>query len=153
MIQIKRGKAATWKKLKTPLAAGQPGYDKDSHKLKIGDGETLWDKLPDATGIRSEEVLTSESIADELTIFTYGTKNPTSSTKGKVYLQQFDGAIETDYVVETGKNLNYFFRKWNSGFIECWGTGDIPSKVDDLLEKTIFKVKTNDYFEVKGFWK
>ena len=29
MIQIKRGKTANWKKQTTPLADGQPGYDKD----------------------------------------------------------------------------------------------------------------------------
>jgi hypothetical protein len=35
MIQFKRGKTSSWYSQKTPLAEGQPGYDKDKHKIKI----------------------------------------------------------------------------------------------------------------------
>lgn len=152
MIQFKRGSTESWKKLKKPLAAGQPGYDRDKHKLKIGDGESLWEKLPYA-GITEEEVLSEESKANETTIFTYGSEEPNASTKGKVYLQQFEGAVETDYVIKTGRDVNYFFRKWNSGFIECWGKGQVPTSAKNLIKTIIFDTKIDDYFEIKGFWK
>ena len=57
MIQIKRGKTKNWRKLKKVLAVGQPGYDKNKHKLKVGDGETLWKELPYASGLFAEEIL------------------------------------------------------------------------------------------------
>lgn len=153
MIQIKRGSSTKWKNCKTPLANGQPGYDKTKHKLKVGDGVTKWPDLPYASGLFEEEILEESSKATNDTLFTYGTSTPSSTTKGKVYLQKFDGAIEADFVVETGRNVNYFYRKWNSGFIECWGSGNIPSSIDNKVKTTIFKVTTSNYFEVKGFWK
>lgn len=32
-----------------------------------------------------------------------------------------------DYVVEQGSNSNGTYRKWNSGFCECWGSASISS--------------------------
>ena len=46
MIQFKRGKTSTWNSSSVKLAPGQPGYDKEKHELKIGDGEHLWPELP-----------------------------------------------------------------------------------------------------------
>ena len=40
MIQIKRGTTKNWRKYNLRLLAGQPGYDKDKQKIKIGDGVT-----------------------------------------------------------------------------------------------------------------
>ena len=42
MIQLKRGKTDSWRKNRTKLSAGQPGYDKEKHKIKVGDGEHTW---------------------------------------------------------------------------------------------------------------
>ena len=50
MIQIKRGSTKSWQDTEVKLASGQPGYDKDTHQLKIGDGETLWADLPSIGG-------------------------------------------------------------------------------------------------------
>lgn len=153
MIQFRRGKTASWQKNKTKLADGQPGYDKERHKLKIGDGEHLWEDLPDVSGLRAEEVLAKESKATNSTLFTYGTQPPSILTKGEIYLQQFEGEAEADYVVYTGKNLNYFYRRWNSGFIECWGKGTIPESINNEFKSIVFNTKTGDYYEIKGFWK
>jgi hypothetical protein len=153
MIQIRRGKTASWQKNKTKLADGQPGYDRELYKLKIGDGKHLWDELPDASGLRADEILAEESEATKSTIFTYGTQPPTLTTKGEIYLQQFEGGAEADYVIEIGKNLNYFYRKWNSGFIECWGKGTIPESINNEFDTIIFSTQIGDYFEIKGFWK
>jgi hypothetical protein len=175
MIQFKRGKALTWHAQKTPLADGQPGYDKDRHKLKIGNGKDLWDDLPDASGLRLDDIISSEEEAkiktrakaalnpiasllaksfnlEDRTIFTYGTALPDDDTVGQIYLQQFEGAIERDYIIDFGRNINYFYRKWNSGFMECWGKGEIPDKIEDLFTSTIYKQKSSEYFEIRGYW-
>jgi len=45
-VQFRRDDAAGWA-LKNPLLAkGEPGYETDTRKLKIGDGVTLWTALP-----------------------------------------------------------------------------------------------------------
>ena len=45
-IQLKRGTAARWFELNPILAAGEPGFEYDTKKLKIGDGSTAWMDLP-----------------------------------------------------------------------------------------------------------
>lgn len=44
-IQLHRGLAATWAAHNPILAYGEPGFEKDTYKLKIGDGVTEWNSL------------------------------------------------------------------------------------------------------------
>lgn len=44
-FQLRRGLAATWAKVNPILAYGEPGFEKDAYRLKIGDGETAWNDL------------------------------------------------------------------------------------------------------------
>jgi hypothetical protein len=46
MIQFKRGTTDSWNNLNPVLRAGQPGYNKDENKIKIGDGTSRWTELP-----------------------------------------------------------------------------------------------------------
>lgn len=45
-IQFKRGLAASFVLTNPVLAAGEPGYETDTGKFKIGDGVTAWNSLP-----------------------------------------------------------------------------------------------------------
>jgi hypothetical protein len=45
VIQFKRGSSQRWKELNPVLAVGEPGYDIDKGRLKIGDGITPWNDL------------------------------------------------------------------------------------------------------------
>lgn len=45
MIQFKRGNAEDFKTKNPVLAAGQPGFEKDTGKLKIGNGQSAWNSL------------------------------------------------------------------------------------------------------------
>ena len=44
-IQIRRDSAADWTTENPTLADGQPGYETDTGRLKIGDGSTAWTSL------------------------------------------------------------------------------------------------------------
>jgi hypothetical protein len=44
-IQLRRGKAAFWADENPILHPGEPGYETDTKKLKVGDGETHWNEL------------------------------------------------------------------------------------------------------------
>lgn len=144
MIQLKRGSTESWKKLKKPLAAGQPGYDKDKHRLKVGDGETLWEKLK-AVGLSKEEILDSEQNAklrlkedpESLAIMTYGSEDPDKNTVGELYLQHYEAEPEVDYVVKSGVDGIWYYRKWHSGRAECCGTHQVKASVNTKLE-TLF---------------
>lgn len=44
--QLKRGTAQRWLEVNPILRQGEPGYETDTGKLKIGDGMTPWQRLP-----------------------------------------------------------------------------------------------------------
>jgi hypothetical protein len=53
-IQLRRGTAANWTTNGTVvLAAGEPGFETDTGKFKVGDGSTQWTSLPYAGGLES----------------------------------------------------------------------------------------------------
>ena len=128
MIKFRRGSTKSWRSAKTKLESGQPGYDKDKHKIKIGDGEKLWADLPYASGLFAEEILDSEANAktkkandtENTTLITYGTAVPDEATVGQIYLQQTDDEPEVDYVIEAGINVGWSYQKWKHGFAKCW---------------------------------
>jgi hypothetical protein len=47
-FKVRRGLAEVWAQHgdRVILAEGEPGYELDTHRLKIGDGKNVWNKLP-----------------------------------------------------------------------------------------------------------
>jgi hypothetical protein len=45
-LQLKRGKAKAWWTQNPILKCGQPGFETDTYKVKVGDGVTRWNSLP-----------------------------------------------------------------------------------------------------------
>ena len=45
-FKVKRGTAARWEELNPILNPGEPGFEMDTFKLKIGNGSTPWKELP-----------------------------------------------------------------------------------------------------------
>lgn len=45
-FQLRRGLSSTWKKNNPILERGEPGFEIDKFRLKIGDGSTPWKELP-----------------------------------------------------------------------------------------------------------
>ena len=142
MIQIKRGNTSNWRLQTSKLASGQPGYDKNKHKIKIGDGENLWKDLPYASGLFDYEILNSEETAktrktadaEDGTVITYGTDVPDKDTVGKLYLQYYDTEPETDYVVEYGVDGIWTYQKWHSGIARCWCILKVDTEVQEAFE-------------------
>lgn len=44
--QLRRGLSTTWTERNPILAYGEPGFEKDTYRLKIGDGVAPWNDLP-----------------------------------------------------------------------------------------------------------
>lgn len=49
-IQYRRGLASEWTAANTVLAVGEPGYETDTGKFKVGDGSTAWNSLAYSSG-------------------------------------------------------------------------------------------------------
>lgn len=61
VLQLKRGTAARWMEVNPILAAGEPGFEYDAKRLKIGDGNTAWNDLP---YVGSEEILCTDTYTE-----------------------------------------------------------------------------------------
>lgn len=57
---FKRGKAASWAEQNITLGPGEPGFEIDTGKLKVGNGTTAWNDLPYL--VDKEEILENVSI-------------------------------------------------------------------------------------------
>ena len=44
-FQLRRGTKEAWERVNPTLAYGEPGFEKDTYRLKIGNGETAWNDL------------------------------------------------------------------------------------------------------------
>ena len=53
-IQYRRGLASEWVSVNPILAEGEPGYEKDTGKFKVGNGINYWNDLPYSSGIQGE---------------------------------------------------------------------------------------------------
>lgn len=45
-IKMRKGTAAAWASANPVLSAGEPGFETDTKKLKLGNGSTAWNSLP-----------------------------------------------------------------------------------------------------------
>ena len=66
-FKVRRGQSQVWADINPILAEGEPGYELDTHRLKIGDGEKSWNELPYIGGSSTEipelqEYVTKEEI-------------------------------------------------------------------------------------------
>ena len=68
-IQYRRGLASEWTAANTVLAVGEPGYETDTGKFKVGDGSTAWISLPYSSG-PAGPILPTFSYQGALAIFT-----------------------------------------------------------------------------------
>ena len=149
MIQFRRGNSASWKKTELKLASGQPGYDKDKHKIKVGDGESLWKDLPYASGLSAKEILDSEQEAkarystdnDDKTLITFGTELPDEQTVGTLYLHQSN----TDFITETGIIDGWVYQIYNSGIMCCYGNFKVSLDIIDSIEGTGLYCDSSDF--------
>ena len=146
MIQFKRGETKNWRKQKNPLAAGQPGYDKIKHKLKIGDGKSSWGDLPYVSGLSEKDIFNSEKDAktrsksdpEDTAIITYGTEDPDKDTVGQLYLQYYNADPEVDYVVSSGVNGIWTYQKWNSGIAKCFCSFEHATSLQSAVGNTLY---------------
>ena len=54
-IQYRRGVAADWTSFNPTLALGEPGYETDTGKFKVGNGSTAWNSLAYASGTQGPQ--------------------------------------------------------------------------------------------------
>lgn len=74
LFQTRRDTAANWTSANPTLSAGEPGYETDTGKLKIGDGSTAWTSLayfritPNLQSVTSSATVTPTFLNDQVNI-------------------------------------------------------------------------------------
>lgn len=79
-IQFKRGTAAAWTTANPVLTQGEPGYETDTGKLKIGDGLTHWVSLLYYPTTYSEEWIQQNSTFTYVSTTQFSTANDVTSS-------------------------------------------------------------------------
>lgn len=66
VIQFRRGDSVTWIEKNPLLESGEPGYETDTRKWKIGDGTSYWIDLPYSKVSSISDVLDISATANEI---------------------------------------------------------------------------------------
>lgn len=128
-IQLRRGTAASWTSSNPVLTQGEPGYETDTGRLKIGDGLTHWVSLSYYPSIYSEEWIqqnatfsyvsgTKFSTAGNVTeSYPVGIRVRATVTAGTIY-----GTV-TDSISSGSPTLTTVTVLWDSGTLDSGLSG------------------------------
>ena len=100
-FQVKRGTAARWEELNLILNPGEPGFEMDTFKLKIGNGSTPWKELPYVTDVDISKYITIEDIINGDVILPVATEAIrgvvlSSTAKNEISVDPTDGSMEVN---------------------------------------------------------
>lgn len=84
VIKLRSGTATQWTTANPTLAAGEPGFETNTKKLKIGDGTTAWTSLAYASGGGGGGLTVSETA-------------PTSPEVGSMWFSSSEGKTYVYY--------------------------------------------------------
>jgi len=137
-IQFRRGAASAWTSADTTLSAGEPGFETDTGKFKVGDGSLSWTALPYAAGLESLRLqdltnvsATAPTNGQVLTWDTAGsTWQPATPSGG--------GAVNIDDLLDvnvvgtpsTGQVLKWDGTFWTNGTDDAGGGGSTSELVN-----------------------
>ena len=100
-FQVKRGTAARWEELNPILNPGEPGFEMDTFKLKIGNGSTPWKELPYVNDVDISKYITIEDIINGDVILPVATETTrgavlSSTDVNEISVDPADGSMEVN---------------------------------------------------------
>ena len=100
-FKVKRGTAARWEELNPILNPGEPGFEMDTFKLKIGNGSTPWKELPYVNDVDISKYITIEDIINGDVILPVATKTMRGAVlkkkkKNEISVDPTDGSMEVN---------------------------------------------------------
>ena len=89
-FRLKRGLAEKWQELNLVLDPGEPGFELDTYRLKIGDGQTAWNDLPyiGYNGVNEDGDIVVDTVLSNTSL------NPIANKPVKVALDRLETLIE-----------------------------------------------------------
>ena len=156
LIQLRRGTASEWTSANPVLALGEPGWERDTGRLKIGDGGTAWTSLPYVTAADFLALSdTPNSYAGAAAKAVVVKADATGLMFGTVAAGGYGGAAT--FVAGEVTVPAPWVKPWSS-IVALPQSAPIPSGqlyVDpaDIVEGVSFKIKSSDVTDTRGvFW-
>jgi hypothetical protein len=160
LIQFRTGTAAAWTSANPILASGEPGFESDTGKQKIGDGATAWTSLVYASSLPSDVVGIQDLYIPASAMWPRTTNGCAALTKAELATSLIN--IQTLDFDQTTQEFAQFTvvlpRKYNNGTITAvvyWtassGSGDVQWGIsggaysnDDALTVALGTAQTTD---------
>ena len=128
-FQVKRGTAARWEELNLILNPGEPGFEMDTFKLKIGNGSTPWKELPyvndiDIANVQPDWNQNDETAADYIKNRPFYTGNPVETVLVEESTVAFADSgngfyavqVQSTFVATVGEAYKVY---WDGSAYEC----------------------------------
>jgi hypothetical protein len=141
LLQLRRGTAAEWTTANTVLDPGEPGFETDTNKMKVGDGATAWNSLPYTAGddVSGVESVTGDGVdntdPDNPVISFPDAGDVAFTPSGNISALTVEDALEE----LDGEKQAITEKNQPNGYAGLGGDGKVqaaqlPSYVDDVLE-------------------
>lgn len=114
-IQLRRDTAANWTAANPTLADGQPGYETDTKKLKIGDGATAWASLAYFSG--------GGGGSYSYTVTTRAASYSETATSGDQVVLVTGGAVNVSLPTAVGNTARFTFKLTVAGTMTLTASG------------------------------
>jgi len=114
-IQLRKGTSSEWSAANPVLASGEPGFERDTGRFKIGDGTTAW------SGLYYASIIPTGFIAGNNVNISLGTNGSTATINVSGSVQQSQSLVTTVFN-ETGSTLPKMTAVYING-----GHGDMPT--------------------------
>jgi Major tropism determinant N-terminal domain/Concanavalin A-like lectin/glucanases superfamily len=139
-LRLRKGIASDWTSVNPVLATGEPGFETDARKLKMGDGSTAWNDLPYVTidggdmdmmaPTTTTVAPTTTTVAPTTTTVAPTTTTPTPNNPVTNALSSYNAQYTGEYNLITGKARPTTTRsftvegwvKWDNSASSCVGT-------------------------------
>lgn len=127
-IQIRRDTAANWTSANPVLADGQPGWEKGTGKLKVGDGATAWTALAYFSG--------------GYTVASAGASYSETATSGEKIIKVTASGITATLPTAVGNAAKLTFKLMVAGTLTIDGAGS------ETIDGALTAVLTSQYAAV-----
>lgn len=106
-FQFRRGTATQWTSANPTLGSGEPGFETDTGKFKVGNGSTAWNSLAyigdgDITGVTAGTGLTGGGTSGSVTV---SLSTPVSVANGGTGISSFGSGVATWLGTPSSANL------------------------------------------------
>ena len=146
-LQVKRGTHIAFHNVNPILLSGQPGYEYDTHKLKLGDGKTPWNSLPyigdhvaPKDGKSAYDIWIDQGNEGSVDDFLQSLVGPAGKSAYEIWLSfGYEGTL-SDFLVSLigpkGEDGKSAYDIW----IEEGHTGTVQDFLDSLVGKSAYDI-------------